>query len=125
MSLFKKIPYIGGNYNAKLRFVYEGVSIEKDSEVIIKQSFLTTIVTLYSDEMKSTTVANNIVYENHEYVLYYVYYKYPKSEFSKSNPIQLGTCRIPLDNLEELHGTYWTTLGKSGDISLKKNMNRV
>jgi hypothetical protein len=116
----EKIPKIKGEYSGYIEYSYNGTFDKKEATIKIKQSLLSTNVKIITDEITSNTIASSIVYENGEFILYYTYITNPKSKYSKDNPIQHGTCRLIIDNNEELQGTYWTTRQTIGDIYLKR-----
>ena len=117
---FQKTPKLMGNYTGNIEYNYNGVSGEKETSVIIKQTLLTVKVQLVTDEVISNTILGDIVQENGEYVLYYTYIKNPKSKYSEENPIQYGTCRFVINEKDKLVGTYWTSRKTIGDIELKR-----
>lgn len=117
---FEKLPSIAGKYSGNIEYSYNGKYEKKKASIIIKQSLLTAHVQITTNEIVSSTITSNVVFENNEYVLYYTYITNPKSKYSKENPIQYGTCRVIMKNCNELQGVYWTTRQTIGDITLKK-----
>jgi len=116
---FEKVPKLHSNYIGILSYNYKGNAEKKEMEVKIKQTLLSTRVILKTNEIRSHSVTANLIFENEEYVLYYIYQTIPKSEFSQDNPIQYGACRFIIDDVNELNGNYWTLRKTIGDLHLK------
>ena len=108
---FVKMPRLKNNYKGK--------SGEKVVEIEIKQSFLSTDVKLKSDEISSKTITSNLVEENGGFVLYYTYITNPLSRYSEKNPIQIGTCKLLIDKIDSIKGSYWTNRKTIGDLTLE------
>lgn len=121
---FEKTPKFMGRYSGKIFYCYKGVSGEKETSVIVKQTLLSVKVQIKTNEITSNTIVGDIVEENGEYALYYTYITNPKIKYSKENPIQRGTCRLVKNNKKELNGIYWTSRNTTGDIELKKKSRR-
>jgi hypothetical protein len=115
-----KMPKIYGKFNGKIIYLQKDKKQEKNVLIFIKQTLFSTYVSISTDEILSNTITSEISKENGEYVLYYTYITNPKSQFSIDNPIQYGTCRIPLLDKNILNGTYWTSRKTIGDILLKR-----
>lgn len=105
---FVKIPRLKKKYTGILSYNYKGKFGEKNVEIEIKQSFLSTDVKLKSDEISSKTITSDLVEENGEFVIYYTYITNPLSRCSDENPIQVGTCKLVIDNINDIRGNYWT-----------------
>ena len=118
---FTKTPKLQKQYDGKIEYLFEGTQREKSIMIHVNQTLLDTRIKIVTDEITSNLIASRIVYENQEYVLYYTYITNPKNKCSEKNPIQYGTCRIMLDNMAELQGTYWTSRKTIGDIYLRSN----
>lgn len=119
----EKIPKMDKMYNGKIEYNYDGIYSEKETTISIKQSLLTTSVKITTNEVCSNSISSNLVLENSEYILYYTYITNPKSKYSKENPIQYGTCRLMLDDKNNLRGNYWTSRQTIGDIYLTRGDN--
>lgn len=113
---FVKIPRLKKKYMGILSYNYKGKFGEKNVEIEIKQSFLSTDVKLKSDEISSKTITSDLVEENGEFVLYYTYITNPLSRCSDENPIQVGTCKLVIDNINDIRGNYWTSRKTIGDL---------
>lgn len=122
---FEKTPKLLKKYVGTIEYSYNGENGKKRTEVIINQSLFSIKVEIITDEIRSQCIASKIIKENGNYVLYYTYITNPKSKYSEYNPIQYGTCRILLDDIENLHGIYWTTSKTKGDIYLKGGGDNV
>lgn len=118
---FEKTPRIAGVYAGVLEYEYHGASGKKDASIKIQQTLLTVNLRITTDEITSNTVVSSLIKENEESILYYTYVTNPKSKYSKDNPIKYGTCRLIIDNKNELHGIYWTSGKTNGDITLKRS----
>jgi len=116
---FVKIPRLKKKYTGVLSYNYKGESGEKAVEIEIRQSFLYTDVKLKSDELSSKTITSNLVEENGGFVLYYTYITNPLSRYSEKNPIQIGTCKLQIDEIDSIKGSYWTNRKTIGDLTLK------
>ena len=116
---FVKIPRLKKKYAGILSYNYKGKLGEKNIEIEIKQSFLSTNVKLKSDEISSKTITSDLVEENGEFVLYYTYITNPLSKCSDENPIQIGTCKLVIDNINDIRGNYWTSRKTIGDLHFR------
>lgn len=116
----EKVPNIRGEYIGNIEYNFNGKLDKKTIIVTIKQSLFSTNVRITTNEITSSTISSNIILENKEYVLYYIYITNPKSKYIKENPVQYGACKIIVKSKTELQGTYWTTQQTTGDIYLKK-----
>lgn len=116
---FVKMPRLKKKYTGVLSYNYKGRSGEKVVEIEIKQSFLSTDVKLKSDEINSKTITSNLVEENGGFVLYYTYITNPLSRYSEKNPIQIGTCKLLIDKIDSIKGSYWTNRKTIGDLTLE------
>lgn len=116
---FIKIPRLKKKYTGVLLYNFKGKSGEKTVEIEIKQSFLSTDVRLKSDETSSKTITSDLVEENGEFVLYYTYITNPLSRYSVTNPIQVGTCKLVIGNINDIRGNYWTSRKTIGDLHFR------
>lgn len=117
---FEKKPRLMGKYSGDIKYNYSGEFKKKKIQVTIKQSLLSVDIKITTNEIHSRTITSKLIFENDEYVLYYIYITNPQSKYSKENPMQYGTCRLIINNENELQGTYWTNRKTIGDIRLKK-----
>lgn len=117
-----KTPKLKINYDGLLKYNYKGIYGEKNIAITIRQTYLTTKITIVTDEIESNTITSELLIENDKYVLYYTYITNPKSEYSDENPIQLGTCRIAINNVNKFSGKYWTNRKTIGDIDFKAKL---
>ena len=116
---FIKFPKLKKFYTGKLKYNFKGTIREKNIEVEINQTFLSTNIKVKTDEISSKTIMSELLEENGEYVIYYTYVTNPFSEFSDMNPIQLGTCKLIIDSSDSINGTYWTNRKTIGDLYLE------
>lgn len=119
-DFFHQIKNINGDYCGEISFERNKNFETKLADVKIKQSLLSTRVTLKTDEITSTTISSVILKENDAQILYYTYVINPKNMYSKKNPIHHGTCRFLLDDTKNISGTYWGSTKTNGDIILTK-----
>lgn len=115
------IPKLNKKYNGVLNYYYKGKTGEKTVEIEIKQTFLSTKVKLKSDEMNSKTITSELIEENEEFVLYYTYITNPSSKYIDNNPIQIGTCKLIVDDVNDIKGSYWTNRKTIGDLHFHSN----
>lgn len=116
----EKTPKLMGTYRGVIEYCFNGVVDKKETIVIIKQTLLSIKISIKTNEIISNTIIGNFVEENDENVLYYTYITNPKSKYSKENPIQYSTCRLLINHVNHLSGTYWTSRQTIGDIELEK-----
>lgn len=115
-------PILKEKYQCKIKSNYNG--IEKDAVIKIEQTYTSINVTLKTDEVESDAIITEIIKENSQFVLYYIYITNPKMTISDKNPSQLGGCKIKLqssknnDANQKLEGIYWTTSQSTGDMKL-------
>lgn len=108
------------NISRYIEYGFNGVADKKEISVKIKQTLFSIKILVVTNEMTSNTIVGNLVKENDESVLYYTYITNPKSKYSKENPVQYGTCRLLIDHVNHLSGTYWTSRQTIRDIELEK-----
>ena len=116
---FIKIPRLKKEYRGEIIYNHDRGAGSKEVDIKIRQTLLNIDLKITSNEMKSTSFNGIIIEENSNYYLYYNYITNPLSEASEKNPIQIGTCRIDLDDMKNIKGTYWTNRKTVGDIRLK------
>lgn len=120
-----EVPILKEEYVCKIEFIDKaGKMNEKITKLKIEQTYTDVKVSLSTDEIKSYTVIADIIKENGEFFLYYIYKTAPKSQYIEKNPVQDGGCKIFLDSLNnegynsKLSGQYWTSSKTVGDIEL-------
>lgn len=113
-----KIPKLKKEYIGKLSYNFQGVSGEKSIEIFVEQTFLTVKIKLITDEIQSNTITSELLEENGQYVIYYTYITNPYSKYSEGNPIQIGSCKLIINNSKSLNGIYWTSRKTIGDVNL-------
>ncbi len=114
-----KMPKFKKEYGGLLKYNYDSIPGEKNIDIIISQTLTSTNVTIKTDEITSNSITSELVEENNQYILYYTYVTQPKSEYLDNNPIQYGTGKLLIDNVDEFNGIYWTTSKTKGDIYFK------
>ena len=118
---FAKTPKINGYYSATIEYKNGEKFKKKNVNVKIKQSLLAVNVKIITNEITSNSITSYLEETNGEYILYYTYITNPQIKYSQENPIQYGTCRIIINNEDELNGIYWTSRQRTGDIKLKRS----
>ncbi len=116
---FVKTPKLKKKYSGLLKYKYKGTACEKRIEIFIEQTLLSVMIKIKTDEVFSKSITSEIIEQNGCYLLYYTYETLPLSEFSEENPIQIGTCRFVIDDVEQFRGQYWTNRRTIGDLYLK------
>lgn len=119
-NILEKTPALHKKYECKIKYVYKGISGEKIADVNIHQTLFDISIKLKTNEETSISKSAQIVEENGQYFLYYVYITEPKNEFADKNPIKYGYAKISLSNVDKLEGQYWTTHFTKGDMIFTK-----
>lgn len=119
---FESIPVLCSSYRGYIQYNYNGLG-KKDIEFDIKQTLFSIKLKMITDINKSYSITGKVIKENDEFVLYYTYITNPHSSVRQENPIQYGTTRIIIEDVENLHGIYWTSSNTSGDVFIKKYNN--
>ena len=113
---FVNFPKLKKEYKGVLKYNYNNKVGEKLIKIEIKQTFLSIRVKSKTNEVVSKTLISELIEENEEFVLYYTYITTPVSEFSDRNPIQIGTCKLIIDDINNIRGSYWTNRKTIGDL---------
>lgn len=121
--IWTKVPRLKQNYGVIIEYCYNGKNGKKECECKIKQTLLTTNISIYTDEIVSHSFLSNIVFENEQCFLIYSYITNPKDKYSSKNPMKFGTCRLLIKDEDTLEGIYWTSGGTTGDICLTKKID--
>lgn len=108
-------PKLKKFYKGYIKFFRDNKWHKKEIEATIDQTFTKVVVKIITDEMISKSLISDIIFENGGFVLYYTYITNPKSEYSKKNPMQIGSTKMMIEE-ERLHGSYWTNRQTIGDI---------
>mgnify|MGYP000896634001 CR=1 FL=1 len=117
---FVKIPKLNKEYHGKIQYDHKKGKGEKNVEIKIYQTLLTVKIKMESNEMKSVSLYGDIILENGDYYLYYIYRTSPLAKYSDNNPIQIGACRMDLEKVDNITGVYWSNRGTKGDIFWSK-----
>lgn len=115
-----KIPKLNSKYKGIIKYNFNNKDGQKNIKLEIKQTLFSIKVKAITDINRSRTITGSIALEGDEYYLYYVYITDPSSVELKGNSIQYGTCRLLLEDVNNLNGKYWTTSRTIGDIELTK-----
>lgn len=111
-----KTPNLNGIWN----FIIKYSNGEKTTNVEIKQDLFGIQVNLQSDETNSSSLVANILEERGKMYLIYTYITDPKQKVRDKNPVQWGTAKIDITDLNNISGYYWTTQGTQGSIEMIK-----
>lgn len=117
---FEKTPRLCNKYTAKLEYVYEGKKQMKKVNVNIHQDLFSIRVIMQSNESFSKSVIANVYKEQEVWYLTYTYINEPSQKNRDRSKIHYGTCKLNLDDLENIKGEYFTDRHSSGDISFIK-----
>lgn len=117
---FVKIPRLNKEYHGKIQYDHKKGKGEKNVDIKIYQTLLNVEIKMESNEMKSVSLYGDIVLENGDYYLYYIYRTSPLAKYSDKNPIQIGACRMDLEKADNIIGVYWSNRGTKGDIFWSK-----
>lgn len=115
-----KTPRLCNEYIAKIEYVYEGKKQVKKAKVSIYQDLFSVRVVMQSNESFSKSIIANVYKEQEVWYLTYTYINEPSQKNRDKSKIHYGTCKLNLDNLENIKGEYFTDRLSSGDISLIK-----
>lgn len=110
-------PLLKSKYNGVINYCYNGVDGCKPIEITITQTWLSLKIETKTDINSSVSVSSSFSEEYGQKVLYYTYVTNPSAKVIEQNPIQIGTCRMVLnDDNTCLSGKYWTMRQTIGDI---------
>lgn len=111
-----KTPNLNGEWISSITYS----SGEKITKIKIKQDLFGIQVNLESDEIDSVSLVASILEEHGKRYLIYTYTTDPKQEFRDKNPVQWGTAKIDITDLNDVTGYYWTTRGTQGSMKMEK-----
>ena len=114
----EKTPRIKGEFCGSLIYEYNGTPGEKNVNVFISQTLLSTKIKFSTNETSSVSVTSKILCENGDFILYYTYITQPQSKARDYNPAQYGACRLEIISSDKLAGFYWTSSKTRGDFVL-------
>lgn len=113
-------PYIAGAYKCYLKYDHRKDDNRKAKEckVRIQQSLLTLSLQLWSDQIQSVSITAQLLRENGQDVLYYIYRTEPMAVKRLVNPSQYGGAKLVIQPSSSMVGQYWTTSETIGDMRL-------
>ena len=121
---FVVTPDLSGKWEGTLHYVWNGNEGDRDTSVIIIQTFNHIVVKLGTVESTSRSVAASFDIDYHKGTsdLYYTYINEPMVTIQNRSQIHYGTTRLTFDvhNLTSLVGEYWTSRNTKGTMRLKK-----
>lgn len=115
-NCFLKIPKLKVKYFGVIEYNFNDYPKKKDVVIFVKQSLLSVNVKIETDQITSKSITSELIEEDGGYVLYYTYRTNPLNRVIEKNPIQFGTCRLLLEDVNHFHGQYWTSNKTRGDI---------
>ena len=114
------MPILAKKYKGKIRFHSDDGDPERESEIVIKQTFLNVIVKLRTEESSSNSVTATIKEENGSKMLIYTYLNIPRAEIQDRSEIHYGTAMLNVDDPKRLIGNYFTTRKSSGSMDFEE-----
>lgn len=114
----ESMPRLRSKYECTLEYDHAKGHGTKETEAIINQTLLKVSISFSTDEIYSHSVTGNIVKNDDNFILCYIYETAPKAKHMPHNPAQLGACRLRIDPKSGImRGVYWTTSATVGDIT--------
>lgn len=113
-------PVLAKEYRGVIYYSFKRESGTKEIQIHVKQSWLSVSIKTETDINSSISITGTITEEFGSTYLYYTYVTNPKASVQAKNPIQHGTCRLLLDNMDNISGKYWTTSQTIGDIEWRR-----
>lgn len=123
--------YIPLENTPKLFKEYEGVfisdydNVERNARLEIKQTLLTVQVTLITGESRSKSISSSIDIILNEKQLTYCYLNTPRAMVRPRSEIHYGTAMLCIENLDEIHGQYFTDRKTTGDMKFTKKKDNM
>lgn len=111
---FETTPKLASRYYGSFKSNYD--SIERNAELIVKQTLLSVHVIMITDESKSKSLSASIENVLGEVQLTYCYLNTPKSEHRGRSEIHYGTAMLSVSNPKEISGQYYTDRQTTGDM---------
>ena len=115
---FVKTPYIAGRYTGTLKSNHDHV--ERNSNIQIKQTFLSVEVSLTTEESGSRSISGTIEEVFGKPELIYTYLNEPSASVRDKSGIHFGTATFVIDQKDRLIGRYYTDRNTSGDMVFKR-----
>lgn len=119
---YEDLPVLASKYEGKIKYRYNGGG-EKPISFTVKQTLFSIRIKMNTDTNRSNTITSALVKERDEYVLYYTYITDPQSAVIQENPIQYGSAKFIVEEVNRLQGKYWTTSETTGDIFIHSKTN--
>ena len=117
------MPILAKRYKGKIKFTWDNRDQERDSEIIIEQSFLRVTVKLVTNESYSNSVTAAIYDINGSKMLIYTYLNTPNGEIQNRSAMHYGTAMLIIDNTKHLSGNYFTGRKTCGSMDFKAVLN--
>lgn len=111
---FECVPALKKAYKGKIKSSYD--SVERDVDLLIKQSLLSVHVIMISNESKSNSLAASVIQINGEYCLVYHYLNTPQSQYRNRSEVHYGTAILSICDGGKLNGVYYTDRKTIGDM---------
>lgn len=113
------MPVLANHYKGKIRFCWNDVEQERDSEIGIEQTFLNVTVRLGTVESSSNSVTAAIETINNEKMLVYTYLNTPRAEIQDRSAIHYGTAMLSVNDPKHLEGNYYTSRISRGSMDFR------
>lgn len=107
--LSSEVPVLSNRYKGTLVYCWNGVKNCRESEIIIKQTFLSVSVKLGTIESHSNSITAVIENVNNEKQLIYTFINTPKAELQDGSAIHFGTAMLCIDDPKRIRGNYYTS----------------
>lgn len=115
---FEQTPVLKRKYVGTLKSTYDGR--ERRTTLTIKQSLLSVVVVMETEESKSKSISASIDNILDEWQLTYTYLNIPDANVRDRSAIHYGTALLSLDNPQIIKGQYFTDRKTSGDIKVEE-----
>lgn len=107
-------PKLARQYSGTIKSNYDHV--ERTASLTVKQTLLSTHITLTTDESTSVSVSAIIKDVLGETQLIYCYLNKPKAEYRDRSEIHYGTAVFTITDAKTLEGSYYTDRNTRGDM---------
>lgn len=119
-DFLEKTPRLKKKYKAVIKYQYDGKYKSKEVDLTIYQDLLFVRVEMKSDESFSKSIIASVYQDNGIWYLTYTYINEPNQKVRNRSTIHYGTCKLNLNDINNIKGEYFTDRGSCGDIELYK-----
>ena len=117
-NLLEKTPRLKKNYKAVIKYQYDGKHKSKEVDLIIHQNLHFVRVEMKSNESFSKSIIASVYLDNGIWYLTYTYINEPNQKVRNRSAIHYGTCKLNLNDINNIKGEYFTDRSSCGDIEL-------